>query len=109
MFVPGKVASSEENAEKWFQLMGDSYILEWIIDIAQAIPELEEMGIYHADIALRNTIRITHSGSKRFKIIDFDKAFKVIKTDEKDTAFNCTQQLIDFWLFFDFDILGAPF
>jgi hypothetical protein len=38
MCVPGKVASSEENTEKWFQLMGDSYIFEWIIDIAQAIP-----------------------------------------------------------------------
>jgi hypothetical protein len=72
---------------------------------------LEELGIYHADLAIRNTIRVSREGWFAFKIIDFDKAFKVIKSEENDKAYECTLELIDFWLKFTFDSdrLRAPF
>ncbi len=61
------------------------------------------MGIYHADLALRNTIRVSRGGWSAFKIIDFDLTFKVVKTGEKDRAYGYTEELIDFWLYFKFD------
>ena len=64
--------------------MGIEYVYKWIIDIAIGIAELEELGIYHADMAVRNTIRVRHGGRRAFKIIDFDVAFKFIETENKD-------------------------
>jgi hypothetical protein len=62
-------------------------------------------------LAFRNTIRISRNVWSIFKIIDFDTAFKVIKTGEKDQAYECTKDLIDFWLRFTFndDKVRAPF
>jgi tRNA A-37 threonylcarbamoyl transferase component Bud32 len=66
-------------------------MMKWITNIAIGIAELEELGIYHADLALRNTIRVTRGEWSAFKIIDFDKAFKVIQTEKNDKAFECTR------------------
>lgn len=80
--------------------MGKEHIFKWIADTAEGIAELEQMGIYHADLTLRNTIRISRRGGwSTFKIIDFDWAFKVIQTEENDKAFECTKELIQFWLY----------
>jgi hypothetical protein len=38
-----------------------------------------------------------------FKIIDFDKAFKVFPTEEKDKILESTKNLLDHWLRFEFD------
>jgi tRNA A-37 threonylcarbamoyl transferase component Bud32 len=73
-------------------------LFRWIRDIALGVAELEEVGIYHADLALRNTIRVTHGKWSAFKIIDFDRAFKVMRTVDKDKAFELVKQLFDFWL-----------
>jgi hypothetical protein len=57
------------------------------------------MGIYHSDLAIRNTITVSFGALSAFKIIDFDKAFKVVKSVKgKDIAFECTEKLFDFWL-----------
>jgi hypothetical protein len=61
------------------------------------------LGIYHADLAFRNTIKISQPHSFTFKIIDFDKAFKVVKTKENDMAYESTKNLLDYWLKFTFD------
>jgi tRNA A-37 threonylcarbamoyl transferase component Bud32 len=63
----------------WIWFLGIEYVFKWIIDIAIGIAELEELGIYHADLAFRNTIRVSRDGWSAFKIIDFDKAFKVVE------------------------------
>jgi tRNA A-37 threonylcarbamoyl transferase component Bud32 len=78
--------------------LGEDYVMKWIANIAIGIAELEELGIYHADLALRNTIRVTLGERSVFKIIDFDYAFKVMRTEEKDKAFDCANRLLDFWL-----------
>jgi hypothetical protein len=53
-------------------------------------------------LAFRNTIKVP-SELPRFKIIDFDKSFKVVPTEEKDEAYNSTKDILDFWLKFRFD------
>jgi tRNA A-37 threonylcarbamoyl transferase component Bud32 len=75
----------------WILLLGRKYVMKWITNIAIGIAELEELGIYHADLAFRNTIRVTHGEWSAFKIIDFNRAFKVIQTKEKDKSFECTK------------------
>jgi hypothetical protein len=91
--------------------LGKDYVFKWIIEIAIGIAELEEIGIYHADLQLRNTIRVTRGVWNTFKIIDFDKAFKVVQTHDKDIAFESTKDLIDFWLRSNFDgeDVGTPY
>jgi hypothetical protein len=62
------------------------------------------LGIYHADLWIRNTIRIFADENEcAFKIIDFDKAFKVFPTEAKDKTFESTKNLLDHWLRFKFD------
>ena len=84
--------------------MGPIHIYKWIIHIALGINELEDLGIYHADLFFRNTIKVTKGNKFSFKIIDFDKAFKINKTQKKDKTFECTQNLFDFWLRFKFGV-----
>jgi glucan biosynthesis protein len=84
-------------------MLGPANVFGWIIDIALAIEELEKLGIYHADLWFRNTIKVTQINQDRFKVIDFDKAFKVFPTEEKDKAFESTKNLLDHWIRFKFD------
>jgi predicted Ser/Thr protein kinase len=59
-------------------MLGPTQVFEWIRDIALGVQELESLGIYHADLKISNTIRIVvEENELSFKIIDFDKAFKV--------------------------------
>lgn len=46
---------------------------KWICDTINAVIELQAAGIFHADLAIRNTIKI----NDKYKVIDFDLAFKV--------------------------------
>jgi hypothetical protein len=85
-------------------MLGPSHVFEWIKDIAFGIEELESLGIYHADLWFRNTIKIVaDENGCSFKIIDFDKAFKVFPIETKDKAFESTKNLLDHWLRFKFD------
>jgi hypothetical protein len=70
-----------------------------------SIAELEQLGIYHADFAFRNTIRVVREYNPQgtFKIIDFDKAFKVFETAPNDKVFTFTEKILDYWLKFLFD------
>jgi hypothetical protein len=62
------------------------------------------LGIYHADLGIRNTIKIVVDANEfSFKIIDFDKAFKVAPTEAKDKAVESTKNLFKYWLRFKFD------
>jgi hypothetical protein len=70
----------EEKTLRWIWFLGIEYVYKWIIEIAIGIAELEELGIYQAALAFRNTIRVSHRGWSVFKIIDFDEAFKVHET-----------------------------
>jgi hypothetical protein len=85
-------------------MLGPAHVFGWIRDIALGVEELENLGIYHADLWFRNTIRIiVEENECSFKIIDFDKAFKVFPTEGKDKAFESTKNLLDHWLRFKFD------
>jgi hypothetical protein len=85
-------------------MLGPSHVFGWIRDIALGVEELESLGIYHADLEIRNIIRIVaDENGCSFKIIDFDKAFKVFPTETKDKTFESTKNLIDHWLRFRFD------
>jgi RIO-like serine/threonine protein kinase len=85
-------------------MLGPAHVFGWIRDIALGVEELESLGIYHADLKFRNTIRIVVDENEcLFKVIDFDKVFKVISTEAKDKAFESTNNLLDYWLRFKFD------
>ena len=51
--------------------------------IIRGIIELQKIGIYHADLCVRNTIKVSSTNRNhnknefQYKIIDFDFAFKV--------------------------------
>jgi hypothetical protein len=87
----------------WIWMLGPAHVFGWIRDVALGVEELEELGIYHADLWFRNTKKMINMGEFFFKIIDFDKAFKVFPTEAKDKAFESTKNLIDHWLRFKFD------
>ena len=53
--------------------LGRKYVYSWIISTARGIIELEELGLFHCDIELRNTVKF----GDIFKLIDFDYVFKV--------------------------------
>jgi RIO-like serine/threonine protein kinase len=85
-------------------MLGPAHVFGWIRNIALGVEELESLGIYHADLNFRNTIRIVVDANEcSFKIIDFDKAFKVFQTEAKGKAFESTKNLLDHWLRFKFD------
>jgi predicted Ser/Thr protein kinase len=85
-------------------MLGPAHVFGWIRDIALGVEELESLGIYHADLWISNTIRIiVEENELSFKIIDFDKAFKVFPTEAKDKAFESTKNLLKYWLSFKFD------
>jgi hypothetical protein len=85
-------------------MLGPAHVFGWIRDIALGVEELEGLGVYHADLKISNTIRIVVDANEcSFKIIDFDKAFKVIPIEAKDKAFESTKNLLDHWLRFKFD------
>jgi hypothetical protein len=85
-------------------MLGPANVFGWIRDIALGVEELERLGIYHADLGIRNTIRIvTYENECSLKMIKFDKAFKVVPTEAKDKAFESTKNLLDHWLRFNFD------
>lgn len=55
-------------------------MLKWIICLVDGILELQEFGLFHADLAFRNTISVPSSNNPSdsvYKLIDFDYAFKV--------------------------------
>jgi hypothetical protein len=89
-------------------MLGPAHVFGWIRDIALGVEELERLGIYHADLWFRNTIRIvTDENECSFKVIKFDKAFKVFPTEAKDKAFESTENLLDHWLRFEFDGINS--
>ena len=54
-------------------------------------------------MAFRNTILVERNQWTSFKIIDFDKAFLVGKEVLHEKAYEYTEELLDFWLKFNFD------
>jgi hypothetical protein len=58
VYYPYVTNSLEEKTIKWIWFLGAKYVFQWIVEFAQGITELEKMGIYHADLAVRNTIRV---------------------------------------------------
>ena len=64
---------------------------------------MQKLGIFHADIELRNTIQL-EEGSElrkfRYKIIDFDYAFKVRESEgeKHPSLFRHTREIIMFWI-----------
>jgi hypothetical protein len=82
-------------------MLGPANVFGWIRDIAKAIEELESLGIYHADLRFRNTIKVTQRDQDIFKVIDFDKAFKVFSTEAGDKVFEFTKKMLKFWLRFN--------
>jgi hypothetical protein len=101
LHFPEKGESLEERILNWIRMLGPANVFGWIRDIALAVEELESLGIYHADLAFRNTIKVAQRSLDVFKVIDFDKAFKVFPTEAEDRVFEFTRQLLDFWLRFD--------
>ena len=75
-------------------------ILQWLVCLIQGILELQNSGIFHADLQFRNTIQVKDEhNSEVFKIIDFDYAFKVNnKGDPKENSLQKTKDLVKFWL-----------
>jgi hypothetical protein len=59
VYYPFITDGLEEKTLHWIWFLGNEYVYMWICDIAKGIAELEEMGIYHTDLGLRNTIRVT--------------------------------------------------
>jgi hypothetical protein len=85
-------------------MLGPAHVFGWIRDITLGVEELESLGIYHADLWIKNTIRISvDENESSFKIIDFDKAFKVFQTEAIDKALESTKNMLDYWLRFKFD------
>jgi hypothetical protein len=60
--------------------------------IANFILQIEEMGIYHADIFLRNIIKVPRFN--RFKLIDFDKAFQFKETERGKQNYEITKYIL---------------
>jgi hypothetical protein len=79
-----------------------------MIDTARAINELEELGIYHADLSFRNTIKIIKEGIFSFKVIDFDKAFVYKDTPYSKRAYQSTIESFRYWILFDFELQKQP-
>ena len=59
------------------------------------------LGIFHADLEFRNTIRVKGTeGGWTYKIIDFDYSFGVKKGADRPSKnlFDKTREIIIFWL-----------
>ena len=71
----------------------------WLTCFIKGVIELQEYGIFHADLLFRNTIKV----QSIYKIIDFDISFKVIKNKDNtnDLALEKTKEVIRFWLGLD--------
>ena len=62
------------------------------------------MGIFHADLQFRNTIKVNRKDKIVYKMIDFDIAFKVYLTEnikKEDYCFQHTKKMIAFLLKLD--------
>jgi hypothetical protein len=77
-------------------------MLSWIFHMVKGILELQQLGLFHPNLILRNTVKIeTGSENSVFKIIDFDYAFKVMKREDEPRGgilFKATRAIIVFWL-----------
>jgi hypothetical protein len=76
-------------------------VLSWISSVVKGILELQQMGLFHLDLILRNTIKVKTNEDCTFKIIDFDYAFKVMKCQDGprgEALFKATRDIILFWL-----------
>jgi hypothetical protein len=69
---------------------------------------LEELGIYHADLAFRNTIQIIKGGIVYVKVIDFDIAFLYKDTPYSTRAYQTTIESFRHWILFDFELQKTP-
>ena len=68
------------DASDYIQILrkdGKEEMALWLICLLGGIMELQRVGIFHADLQFRNTIRVTAIGGRVYKIIDMDWAFKV--------------------------------
>ena len=62
---------------------------------------MQGMGIFHADLELRNTIKLEkRSGEITYKIIDFDRTFKIrgIPSEKHTSLLEHTKAIIKFWI-----------
>jgi hypothetical protein len=77
-------------------------VFSWICCVVVGILELQQLGIFHPDLAFRNTIKVdTIRDGWVFKIIDFDYAFKVAECKyepRKGALLATTRAIITFWL-----------
>ena len=63
--------------------------------------DLQELGIFHADLEFRNTIKLERgNGGFIYKIIDFDWAFKVGGSPKEKhlSLLSHTKAILKFWL-----------
>ena len=87
----------------YFRKAGKRQMFVWISCLIKGILQLQELGIFHADLEFRNTIQLKCGDGKGqfiYKIIDFDYAFKVRegKQERHLSLLSHTKKLLQFWL-----------
>ena len=66
-------------------------------DMANGIIELQLLGIYHLDLKLHNMKQFRVNNLEKYKIIDFDWAFKVNEF-LSSVSFSLTKHIVSYWL-----------
>ena len=93
--------SSEKQYIKYFISKGKKELFTWLSCLIKGVLELQGMGIFHADLELRNTIKLEkRSGEITYKIIDFDRTFKIrgIPSERHTSLLEHTKAIIKFWI-----------
>ena len=97
---------NEHSDQYYIQLLwewGLPEVVNWIHCFAEGILELQQLGIFHQDLCVRNTIQISDKMDKghryTYKIIDFDLAFKIAaKEGEKYQDNLQVESIVREWL-----------
>ena len=86
---------------EYFRREGKRSLFKWLSCLVKGVLELQEIGIFHADLEFRNTIKLERgNGELTYKIIDFDWAFKIGENPEEKypSLLNHTKAILRFWL-----------
>ena len=78
-------------------------MVSWLTCLIRGILELQKLGIIHADLEFRNTIRVKGEDGWTYKIIDFDLSFMVKEGHSilNSMLFDNTKKMIRLWLSLD--------